>query len=70
MKTKYACLVASLTVAALLNTGCTTQAWYAGMQRGAENDCRQQPGSAADECMARINKQRYPDYEKARTGDK
>ncbi|MDQ8023778.1 MAG: hypothetical protein REI94_18200 [Moraxellaceae bacterium] len=61
-------VVVPLAIAALLGTACTTGAWYAGVQRGAESECRRQPGSAAEECMARINRQSHQDYEKARTG--
>lgn len=54
-----------LTVAHIL-TACTTEAWYEGVRRGAENDCRKQPGTAAEDCLARLNKAPYSEYSKER----
>lgn len=48
--------------------GCTTQAWYDGVKVGAANECRKQPPGAAEECLARLDKTKYDDYEKERTG--
>ena len=36
-------------------TACTTQAWYDGMQRRAENQCDSQPPGAREDCLARLN---------------
>lgn len=47
-------------------TGCSTEAWFEGAKRSAENQCRQQPPGAIDECLARVNKSRYDTYEKER----
>ncbi len=49
--------------------GCTTQSWYAGMQNGAEQECRRKPGDEMQRCMERLKKQDYRDYEKERTGN-
>jgi hypothetical protein len=46
--------------------GCSTQAWYESAKISAENQCRQQPPSAIDACMAQVNKTRYDTYEKER----
>lgn len=51
----------------LLNTGCTTEAWYEGAKSRAEYECRKQPGASADECLSRTNRQSYQEYEKARS---
>lgn len=59
-----------LIAASLLAAACSAQSWYAGVQAGAENECRKQPGSAAQECLARLNKQAYQEYEKERTQNK
>ncbi|MCK6390587.1 MAG: hypothetical protein L6Q40_06135 [Azonexus sp.] len=57
-----------LGLAALCLGGCTTQAWYEGARQAGENQCRRQPATAADECLARQNKADYSTYEKARSG--
>jgi hypothetical protein len=57
-------------LAASLQMGCTTQAWYEGAKMGAENECAKQPPGAYEECRARVNKQKYDEYEKARAGAK
>ncbi len=54
------CMLATL-------TACSTEAWYEGAKRGAENQCRQQPPGAVDECLSRVNKSRYDTYEKERS---
>ncbi len=59
-----------LTITSLLGSACTTEAWYEGVKRSAENNCRKQPSSAVDECLSRVNKQTYQEYEKERTGNK
>ncbi len=50
--------------------GCTTEAWYEGVKRGAENNCRSQPPAEVDECMEKLNKKTYDEYEKERSGQK
>jgi hypothetical protein len=47
--------------------GCTTAAWYEGMKTGAENECRQQQPGDAQDCLSRVNKKPYEDYEKERS---
>lgn len=59
-----------LTSASLLGSACTTEAWYEGVKRSGEDNCRKQPPGAVDECLSRINKQTYQEYEKERTGNK
>ncbi|WP_295449667.1 hypothetical protein [uncultured Thiodictyon sp.] len=54
----------------LFISACTTEAWYEGVRTGAENECRNQPGSAAAECLSRLNKKTYQEYEKERLGAK
>jgi hypothetical protein len=50
--------------------GCTTRAWYEGMQNSAKAACRQQPSSEQARCEARLNQQDYDIYEKNRIGPK
>lgn len=50
--------------------GCSTEAWFEGAKRSAEAQCRQQPPGAVQECLSRVNKTRYDQYEKERTGSK
>ncbi|MEC5398816.1 hypothetical protein [Uliginosibacterium sp. H1] len=69
MKTKHAFLVTSLMVAVSLTTGCTTKHWYNAFQSNMETTCRLRPADA-EQCLSRINRMSYPDYEKARTGTK
>lgn len=49
---------------------CSTEAWYEGAKRSAEYQCRQQPVGAVDECLSRLNKTRYDQYEKHRSTEK
>lgn len=56
----------ALVVLCLL-AGCSTQSWYEGMYRGAENECSRQPASEVAQCKARLNKEKYEAYEKERT---
>ena len=49
---------------------CTREAWYAGGQASAEQECRRKPGDEMQRCMERLKKQSYQDYEKERTGAK
>jgi len=55
-----------LALASVLS-GCTSQAWYEGAKVGAQNECRKQPPGAAEECLARVNKKSYEQYEKERS---
>lgn len=47
--------------------GCTTRAWYDGMQHSARTTCQQQPSSEQARCEARLNKQDYDSYETSRS---
>lgn len=60
--------VAGLLLCALALSACSTQTWYESARVGAENECRNRPATAAEECLARLNKQKYEDYERARSG--
>ena len=55
---------ALLLMAAL--SACTTEGWYEGLQRSAEAECLKRPGATAQDCSAKVNAQRYPEYEQAR----
>jgi hypothetical protein len=55
-----------LTATAVL-AGCTTRAWYEGLQNSAAASCQTQPSSERARCDARLNKQDYDSYEKQRT---
>jgi outer membrane lipoprotein-sorting protein len=57
-----------LLVIAVVASGCTTQAWYAGTQAGAENECKHKPAGEVDRCLARLNKMSYEEYQQARAG--
>ena len=60
-----------LTIAAVLaclQWGCSTQAWYEAARLTAEGECARQAPGAYEKCRARVNQQRYDDYDKARTG--
>ncbi len=46
--------------------GCTARAWYEGGRASAENECRKLPPGGYEDCMARVNRQSYEDYEKER----
>jgi hypothetical protein len=59
-------LLSLLALAAL--PGCTARAWYEGARVGAENECRKLPPGGYEDCMARVNRQTYEDYEKQRQG--
>jgi hypothetical protein len=50
--------------------GCSTEAAYEGMKRGAEHACYQHPPSETERCLARLNKKTYEEYEKERTHPK
>lgn len=52
-----------------LLAACSTQAWYESVRSTGEQACRREPPGAVDECLARINKQGYDDYTKARSAN-
>lgn len=47
-------------------SGCTTRAWYEGLQHSARTACQQQPSSERARCEARLNLQDYATYQKHR----
>jgi hypothetical protein len=59
-----AALIALL--AATLLPACSSRAWYEGMRASAENECRKLPPGGYEDCMARVNRQSYEDYERER----
>ena len=62
---KQQCLV--LIAAMVLMTSCSTANWYESMRLAGESECRKQSTPAAiDDCMARLNRKSYADYEKER----
>ena len=64
-------IVSTLFAATMLaGGGCTTAAWYEGMKRSAESECRRQPADESERCRARLNKKTYEEYEKERAGQK
>lgn len=50
----------------LLLAGCSTQAWYEGSKASAESECRKLPPGGYEDCMSRVNRKSYEDYEKER----
>jgi hypothetical protein len=50
--------------------GCTTRAWYDGLQHAAQQACLSQPSSEQARCDARLNRQDFDRYEKQRTSNK
>ncbi len=60
-------LLLSALLSSLLLAGCSTRAWYEGARASAESECRRQPPGAYEDCMRRVNRQTYEDYEKERT---
>lgn len=65
--------IARLTLTVIVTSfqwGCSTQAWYEAAKQNAENECAKQPPGAYEECRARINKQKFDAYEKARSDTK
>ena len=59
-----------LLATSLLNSACSTQAWYEGMNRRAEIECEKQPPGAREECRSRVNKKPYDAYDKERGATK
>lgn len=55
-----------LLLALLLLPGCTARAWYEGGRASAESECRKLPPGGYEDCMRRVNRQSYEDYEKER----
>ncbi len=51
----------------VLLSGCSTAAWYEGVKRGAENQCRQAIPADAEQCLARLNSLSHEQYDKERS---
>jgi hypothetical protein len=50
--------------------GCTTEAWYKGVNQASEHHCRKQPPGESQRCLDELNKTSYSDYEKERAAQK
>jgi hypothetical protein len=48
--------------------GCSTKTFYGATRAMAENECRRQPPSEIESCLARVNKMSYEEYERNRSG--
>lgn len=66
MKTGIRWVVPAALLALALLPGCSTRAWYEGMRTSAENECRRLPPGGYEDCMARVHRQSYEDYEQER----
>jgi hypothetical protein len=60
--------VACVLIAAAGAAGCSTKAWYGGLQLAAQNECRRQPPGDTEGCLARLNTLSYEAYERKRSG--
>lgn len=70
MKRKYHTAFLSFAFCTMTISGCTTQAWYEGVKQGAENHCRSQPPGKSEQCLDKLNKKTYEQYEKERSEQK
>ena len=68
MTIPYTLRLSALVFSSLLLSGCATEAWYEGVKRGAENQCREAVPPDADQCLSRLNTRTYDEYSKARSG--
>jgi hypothetical protein len=68
MKSQSILRLSALAFGSLLLSGCTTETWYEGVKRGAENQCRQAVPPDADQCLSRLNTRTCDEYNKARSG--
>lgn len=59
--------LSTLALFSLLLCGCSTEAWYEGVKRGAESQCRQANPADSEQCLSRLNTKRYDEYDKARS---
>ncbi|MGC3980208.1 MAG: hypothetical protein QM808_03020 [Steroidobacteraceae bacterium] len=62
-------LLSTLLLTATLSTGCTTKAWYQGVQATADLNCRKQPVTEVERCRERTNTLSYEEYQKVRKGE-
>jgi len=70
MNTNYITTIIWLTLLTVSIAGCTTQSWYEGTKRGAENNCRNQSSDESERCLENLNKKSYEEYEKERSSQK
>ena len=68
MKSTLAPYLNGLALCSLLFSGCTSEAWYEGVKRSAESQCRQSIPADAEQCLSRLNTRSYDEYNKARSG--
>jgi hypothetical protein len=68
--TKYYSRSFVVIAVAFLLQGCTTRAWYDGLQHSARQACLGQPSSEQARCEARLNRQDFDSYEKQRASNK
>lgn len=68
MATRHAQLALALCCLLVHLAGCSTEAWYEGMKRGAENECYRLPPGESEACLKRVNDKTYQEYEKERSG--
>jgi hypothetical protein len=69
MESQRATMLALLVFTVLAVAGCATKQFYAATRAMAENDCRRQPPSETESCLARVNKMSYEEYERKRSGE-
>jgi hypothetical protein len=58
--------LASAVALCLAMSACSTQAWYEGMKARARNECYQRAPGEQQNCLEKVNKQSYDQYEKER----
>ena len=59
----------TLLYGSLLAAGCTQQAWYAGFQARARQQCEAlRSQSAIQQCIDQVNSLSYPQYQREREG--
>lgn len=46
--------------------GCTSRAWYESGKASAESECRKLPPGGYEDCMSRVNRKSYEEYERER----
>ena len=70
MNPRSAFRLSALAFCSLLLSGCTTEAWYEGVKKGGENQCRQSSPADPEHCVSRLNNKPYDEYAKERSGQK
>ena len=67
MRMRWPHLLTCLAALGLCLTACSTEAWYEGMKTRARNACYQRAPGDQQNCLDKVNKQSYDQYEKERT---